>query len=225
MRILVVEDEPELRELLQKAFAEAGFTVDAVGEWASADADLCTTAFDAVLLDLGLPDGDGLTLLRALRRRGTATPVLVLTARDALEDRVSGLDAGADDYVVKPFYTAEVVARIRALLRRPGQALGLSMVEGNVTFDTAARSVEVDGAPLVLTRRELALLELLMRQAGRVISKAAIEDGLYGFDDEVSANAIEVLVHRLRRRLAGAGASIAIHTLRGIGYMLTEASG
>jgi DNA-binding response OmpR family regulator len=189
---------------------------------AEARAALPLIPYDAVILDLGLPDGDGLALLVGLRRNRSRVPVLVLTARDAVEARVTGLDAGADDYLVKPFATAELVARTKALLRRPGQALGTVLEAGNVAFDTIGRDVRVGTAVLALPRQELAILEHLMRRLGRVVPKAVLEEKLYGFDDEPVSNAIPVHVHHLRRRLAEAEATAEIHTVRGIGYLLAD---
>ena len=157
--------------------------------------------YDAIVLDLGLPDGDGLSLLGEMRARGSAVPTLVLTARDAVEHRVAGLDAGADDYLIKPFATSEVVARVKALLRRPGGALGTVLSSGNIAFDTVGRDVRIGDAVLALPRRESAILEHLMRRAGRVVPKAVLEEKLYGIDDELGSNAIPVHVHHLRRKL------------------------
>ncbi len=224
MRVLVVEDEPELRELVRAALVRAGFAVDATGTVADADESLRMAAFDAVVLDLGLADGDGLTLLRGLRARGEAVPVLILTARDGPDERVAGLDAGSDDYLVKPFHMPELLSRIRALLRRPNAALGLRLEAGNVAFLSVERQASVAGAPLRLSMRETALLELLMRRAGRVVTREVIEQSLYGFDEPLGSNAVEVLVHRLRRKLQDAGASLSVHTLRGVGYLLSEAA-
>jgi DNA-binding response OmpR family regulator len=222
MRLLVVEDEARIVEVLRAALGRAGFAVDAVETVAEARAALPLIPYDAVILDLGLPDGDGLALLAGLRRHGSRVPVLVLTARDAVEARVTGLDAGADDYLVKPFATTELVARTKALLRRPGQALGTVLEAGNVAFDTIGRDVRVGTAVLALPRQELATLEHLMRRLGRVVPKAVLEEKLYGFDDEPVSNAIPVHVHHLRRRLAEAGATTEIHTVRGIGYLLAD---
>jgi DNA-binding response OmpR family regulator len=152
-------------------------------------------------------------------------PVLVLTARDAVEARVDGLDAGADDYLVKPFAMSELVARIKALLRRPGQALGTLLEAGNVAFDTIGREIRVGSSVLALPRQELAILEHLMRRLGRVVPKAVLEEKLYGIDDELGSNAIPVHVHHLRRKLLEAGATQEIHTVRGIGYLLTDKEG
>jgi DNA-binding response OmpR family regulator len=222
MRLLVVEDEVRIVEVLRAALGRAGFAVDAVETVAEARAALPLIPYDAVILDLGLPDADGLALLAGLRRDGSRVPVLVLTARDAVEARVTGLDAGADDYLVKPFATAELIARIKALLRRPGQALGTVLEAGNVVFDTIGRDVRVGAAVLALPRQELAILEHLMRRLGRVVPKAVLEEKLYGIDDEPVSNAIPVHVHHLRRRLAEAEATTEIHTVRGIGYLLAD---
>jgi DNA-binding response OmpR family regulator len=222
MRLLIVEDETRIAELVKAGLARAGFAVDVVGLCTDARAALSVTCYDAAIVDLGLPDGDGLHLLRDLRVNGNQTPVLVLTARDAVEDRVCGLDTGADDYLVKPFAMAELVARTKALLRRPGGVLGAILKAGNVSFDTIERDVRIGGIPLVLPRRESAILENLMRRLGRVVPKLILEEKLYGLDDEHESNPIPVHVHHLRRKLLDAGASAEIHTVRGVGYLLTE---
>jgi len=222
MRLLVVEDEPRIVEVLRAALGRAGFVVDAVTTVADARAAVPLVAYDAVILDLGLPDGDGMGLLTELRRAGNRVPVLVLTARDAIEARVTGLDAGADDYLIKPFAMVELIARTKALLRRPGQALGMVLEAGNIVFDTIGRDVRVGSAVLLLARQELAILEHLMRRLGRVVPKAVLEEKLYGIDEELGSNTIPVHVHHLRRKLAEAGAGAEVHTVRGIGYLLTE---
>jgi len=222
MRLLAVEDEPDLGLLLRDALRHAAFTVDLVTGIQDAEDHLAVAGYDAMILDLGLADGDGLALLRALRRRGAMLPVLILTARDAPEDRVTGLDSGADDYLVKPFHVPELISRMRALLRRPNAALGVVLQVGDLVLDTAARHLTVGGTPLELSLREMALLELLLRRQGRVVTREAIEQALYGFDAAIGSNALEVLVHRLRRRLAEVGAHAAVHTLRGVGYLLAE---
>lgn len=220
MRLLLIEDHQRLAEFVGTGLDKAGFAVDVVHTAADGNAAVEAMRYDAVILDLGLPDADGMTVLQAVRARGDAVPILLLTARDGVEERVKGLHAGADDYLLKPFAMAELVARIRVLLRRPSSSLGLVLAEGNVRFDTVDRQATVNGKPLMLGRRELDLLELLMRRSGRVLSKAALEDGIYPFGEEVASNAIEVLVHRLRKRMQQAGASVQLHTLRGIGYLL-----
>ena len=189
-----------------------------------ADADAAASAlqYDAVVLDLGLPDGDGLDVLRRARGRGQSLPILILTARDGLEDRVQGLNEGADDYVLKPFELPELIARLHALMRRPGGALGAVLTAGNIRLDTLARDTSIDGRVLPLSRRELGVLEHFMRRAGRVVPKNLLEESLYGYDETGSANSVEVAVHRLRKKLTESGASVTIHTLRGIGYLLAE---
>ena len=222
MRLLTVEDEPDLGILLRDALSRAGFAVDLVTSITDTEDHLDLVAYDAMILDLSLADGDGLTLLGALRRRGSTLPVLILTARDAPEDRVAGLDGGADDYLTKPFHMPELISRIRALLRRPNAALGVVLELGELVLDTASRQAKVGNIPLVLSLREMALLELLLRRQGRVVTREAIEQGLYGFDTTLGSNAVEVLVHRLRRKLAEADARAVVHTLRGVGYLLGE---
>jgi DNA-binding response OmpR family regulator len=222
MRLLVIEDERRIAEIVKRTLERSGFAVDTVRLCADAREALSLTPYDAAILDLGLPDGDGLKLLAELRLARNPVPVLVLTARDAVEDRVLGLDAGADDYLVKPFAMAELVARTKALLRRPGGALGTTLEAGNVVLDTIGRDVRIAGATLPMPRRECAILEHLMRRAGRVVPKTVLEEKLYGIDDELESNAIPVHVHHLRRKLLDAGATAEIHTVRGIGYLLTE---
>ncbi|HEY7298997.1 MAG TPA: response regulator transcription factor [Xanthobacteraceae bacterium] len=222
MRLLVIEDEPRIADLVKAGLVRAGFAVDVVAECADARLALGVTPYDAAILDLGLPDGDGVSLVRELRSNGNQIPVLMLTARDTIEDRVCGLDSGGDDYLVKPFAMAELVARTKALLRRPGGALGMTLKAGNVRFDTIARDVQVGDICLTLPRRENAILEQLMRRLGRVVPKAILEEKLYSIDDEHESNTIPVHVHYLRRKLMDAGATAEIHTVRGIGYLLTE---
>ena len=173
------------------------------------------------MLDLGLPDGDGMRILEATRSRGDGTPILVLTHATGWTT-INGLNAGADDYLLKPFAMGELVARLKALLRRPGAALGSTLEAGNLSLDTVHRAVEVAGRPLLLGRRELALLELLLRRAGRVVAKGALEEGLYGFDEPATANSVETQMSRLRKKLETASAAITIHTVRGVGYLLSE---
>lgn len=224
MRLLLVEDNSRLAELMVEGLARNGFVVDwrETLEEGAEIAGLIT--YDLLLLDLGLPDGDGLDLVRRLRRRQDATPVLILTARGGLNDRVLGLDVGADDYLVKPFEMAELAARCRALLRRPGACLGLQLQEGNLALDTVSRSVTVGGQPVAIPPRELALLEQLLRRAGQVVPKSVLEDQLYAMDAEVTPNALEAAASRLRKRLAGAGADVVLRTAHGVGYALTGLS-
>lgn len=223
VRVLVVEDEARIAEILEGALKKAGFVVDAVSSCADAREALALNPYDIAILDLGLPDGDGMNLLDEVRSTGNPIPILVLTARDGVEDRVSGLDAGADDYLVKPFAMAELIARAKALLRRPGSALGTTLSAGNLVFDSIGRDVQIGGQPLSLARREAAILEHLLRRLERVVPKAVLEEKLYGIDDELESNAIPVHIHHLRRKLTEAGATTEIHTIRGIGYMLAEA--
>lgn len=222
MRLLTIEDEQELAELTAGALGRAGFAVDIAGSLAEAEEAVAVMSYDAIILDLGLGDGDGLSLLRSLRGHGASVPVLILTARDALEDRVIGLDSGADDYVLKPFHMAELISRIRAVLRRPNSALGVRLEIGNLVFETAHRQVTVSDRIVSLSTRELALLEILLRRAERVVTREAIEQSLYSFEADLGSNALEVLVHRLRRKLQEAGAALQIHTLRGVGYLLAD---
>ncbi|WP_010165170.1 response regulator [Sphingomonas sp. PAMC 26617] len=222
MRVLVVEDDPRMAELIVGIIGRAGFVADTVPGIQDADHALEFLPYDAAVLDLSLVDGDGLTLLARLRARRSGLPVLVLTARDTLDDRVAGLDAGADDYLVKPFAGTELVARLKALLRRPGHSLGVLLEAGTLTFDTIGREARVDGTALPLARQELAILEHLLRRNGRVVPKVLLEEKLYGDGGELESNAIPVHVHHLRKKLADANAGCTIHTVRGVGYFLTD---
>jgi DNA-binding response OmpR family regulator len=199
-----------------------GFAVDSAAFAADAQTAVVSISYDAIVLDLGLPDDDGLNVLSLARRRGLATPILILTARDGAQETVDGLNGGADDYMHKPFAMDELVARLRALLRRPRQMLDAVICEGNIALDCAQRSVSVDGQSVGLSRREFGALELLLRRNGRVVAKADMEESLYGQGEEVASNAVEVLIHRLRKKLTSAGAGAEIHTLRGIGYLLAK---
>jgi len=222
MRLLLVEDNERFAVLLKRGLATAGFVVDVLATAEDAAAALRASRFDVVVLDLGLPDADGLDLLGAMRRRQDATPVLILTARSSLEDRVVGLQSGADDYLVKPFALEELVARLHALLRRPGNLLGATLKLGNIALDTESRQVFVGDQPVFLSAREIAVLEQLLRRSGRVVAKTLLADNLYGLSQEIGSNAVEVYVHRLRRHFAEMGASVQIHTLRGVGYLISE---
>src|SRR6266404_2624846 len=222
MRLLVVEDNAVLSELLAKGLHTAGYETDLLATAAEARAALMTISYAAVILDLGLPDGDGLSILRELRHHKDPTPVLVLTARGGLQDRVSGLRSGADDYLVKPFAFEELLARLEALLRRPGQLLGRSLQIANLAFDTESRQAFIDDKPQVLSARETAVLELLMRRKDRVVSKKLVEDHIFGLSGEVASNAVEVYIHRLRKQLSERGAKVQIHTIRGVGYLISE---
>jgi DNA-binding response OmpR family regulator len=175
-----------------------------------------------LILDLGLPDGDGLELLREIRQHNNPIPVLVLTARGGLHDRVHGLRSGADDYLVKPFALEELIARLEAQLRRPGQLLDSNLRIANLEFDTRNRQASIDDQPQLFSARETAVLELLMRSKGRVVSKKQVEDHIFGHSGDVASNAIEVYVHRLRKQLSERGARVQVHTIRGIGYLIAE---
>ena len=222
MRVLIVEDNSELVALVTKGLAQAGLAADSVGTVGDATHVLSTMHYAALVLDLGLPDDDGINLLRDMRRRGDATPVLVLTARDGLTDRVTGLREGADDYLPKPFAMEELVARLHALFRRPGQLLGRQLTFGNVALDTEGRQVSVAGVPRTFPARETAVLEILLRRGGNVAPKRLFEDHLFGLSGDVGSNAVEVYVHRLRKMLADSGATVKIHTVRGVGYLMAE---
>lgn len=222
MRLLLIEDNERFAALLKRGLTAAGFAVDILSTAEEATAALIAERFEIVVLDLGLPDADGLDLLAEMRRRGDATPVLILTARGSLKDRVNGLGSGADDYLIKPFALEELIARLRALLRRPGNLLSVALTLGNLTLDTVARQAFVDERPILFSPREITVLEQLLRRSGRVVGKGALESNLYGTSQEIGSNAVEVYVHRLRKRLGELDASVQIHTLRGVGYLISE---
>ncbi|MCX7945762.1 MAG: response regulator transcription factor [Hydrogenophilus sp.] len=217
MRLLIVEDDAVIADALTRALKRAGYAVDCVGDGLTADAALAATAYDLIILDLALPKLPGITLLERLRARGNATPVLILTAQDAIEQRVAGLDAGADDYLTKPFDLRELEARVRALTRR-GAAAPPRVTIGPLTYDLTARRAHLHGIPLDLSARELALLEYLILRPGRLVSKEQLLEHLCGWQEAVSLNAIEVYLHRLRKKLEGSG--VIIRTVRGLGYCL-----
>lgn len=218
MRLLLVEDDRMIGESLRRALRQCGYAVDWVRDGRAADGTLSSERFDLVLLDLGLPQRDGLEVLQALRARGDRTPVIVLTARDALASRVQGLDSGADDYVVKPFELDELLARMRAVVRRKSGRAEPAIEVGGVTLDPSTHEVSRDGVPLALSAREYSVLEALMLRPGAILSRAQLEDRLYGWGEELESNAISVYVHQLRRKL-GEG---FIHTVRGVGYYVGE---
>jgi len=222
MRLLIVEDNEELADLLAKGLRAAGFDIDVLYRLGDAREALASISYEALILDLGLPDGDGLSIIQDLRNRSSFLPVLVLTARGGVQDRVAGLRMGADDYLVKPFAFDELVARVEALLRRPGQMLGHSLQFANIVLDIKSRQVFIGERPHVLSAREVAVLELLMRRKGAVVSKKTLEDQIFGLDGEIASNAVEVYVHRLRKQLMDAGANVKVLTMRGIGYVLAE---
>lgn len=222
MRLLVVEDNAQLSQLLGKGLRMAGYDSDLLATVEEARAALMTTSYAALILDLGLPDGDGLSILQELRHRKDPIPVLILTARGGLHDRINGLRVGADDYLVKPFALEELVARLEAQLRRPGQQLGSSLRIANLEFNLRDRQASIDDQPQALSSRETAVLELLMRSKGRVVSKKQVEDHIFGLSGDVASNAVEVYVHRLRKQLSDKGAKVDIHTIRGVGYLIGE---
>jgi two-component system OmpR family response regulator len=221
LRILLVEDDAVLATALARALRQAAYAVDAIESGSEADQILRMDVYDLVILDLGLPGLDGLEVLRRLRGRRSRIPVLALTARDALEDRVAGLDLGADDYLTKPFDLPEFEARVRALIRRGHYNASARVEHGRLSLDTAGRRLYCDEEPIELSLRELAVAEILILRAGRVVSKEQMVDHLYGWnDEEVGSNAIEVYVHRVRRKFEPAG--VTIRTVRGMGYLLEK---
>ena len=222
MRVLIVEDNSRLAELISDGIARHGFSGDGVGSIDEAEESLASATYDAVILDLGLPDGDGLEWLRRERPRRPLPPVLILTARDGMGDRIAGLDAGGDDYLVKPVDIEELAARLRALMRRPG-ARELPIIRaGKLAFNVAARTARSGDHVIELTRREADLLELLIRRAGAVVRRSTIEDALYRFDEPVTPNAVEAIVSRLRHKLNDADDLGRLVTVRGRGYLLRD---
>jgi two-component system OmpR family response regulator/two-component system response regulator QseB len=218
MRILLVEDDALLGDALQVGLREQGFAVEWIRDGAAGEAALASDEFTAIVLDLGLPRMSGLELLRRVRNRGDHTPVIILTAREAVDDRVRGLDLGADDYVVKPVALKELAARLRAVARR-AQGIGSgSIVVGSLSLDLASRAVTFEGNPVELQPREFALLQELVLRAGRVVTRTQLETQLYEWDRSLDSNAIEVHVHHLRRKLA----PTLIRTVRGVGYMISR---
>ncbi|TMG80676.1 MAG: response regulator transcription factor [Betaproteobacteria bacterium] len=218
MRVLLAEDDAMIGASVRRGLAQDGFTVDWVQDGRAAELALAENVHDALLLDLGLPRKDGIELLTAMRKRGDGRPVLIMTARDAIADRVAGLDAGADDYVVKPFDLSELAARLRALLRRRSARAEPLLRFGDIELNPATREARVHGAPVALSARELALLEALLARPGAILSRAQLEDKLYGWSDPVESNAVEVHIHSLRRKL---GADL-IRNVRGVGWMVAK---
>ena len=222
MRILLVEDEAEMAAALASALKRYDMVVDHVPTLAEAEEAIAADVHGAVLLDRQLPDGDGLALIPKLRARADGVPIIVLTARGELTDRIAGLDSGADDYLAKPFAVEELLARLRAVLRRPAGMQPDIVKAGRLAFDFSHREASVDGRPLDLPRRELLVLETLVRRLGRTVLRAALEEAVYSFDDAVQSNALDTHVSRLRRKLADVDAGIEIHGIRGVGYLLRQ---
>jgi two-component system response regulator QseB len=218
MRVLVIEDDRMIAKGLERALRQDGYAVDGVADGKSAAEALRTSTFDLVLLDLGLPERDGLDVLRELRGRGDATPVIIVTARDDVQNRIAGLDSGADDYVVKPFDLDEVAARMRSVLRRAAGRADPCIRHRGITLNPVTHVVERDGEPVVVSAHEFSVLEALMQRPGSVLSRAQLEDRLYGWGESVESNAVEVYVHGLRRKLG----TDVIRTLRGVGYFVPK---
>jgi two-component system, OmpR family, response regulator TctD len=220
MRILLIEDNRELADWLARLLRRSRYVVDCVHDGADADAALSTQTYDLVLLDLSLPEMGGIDILRRFRGRKHTTPVIILTANDAISSRIAGLDSGADDYIVKPFDPQELEARIRAQLRRNQAAMAQRVPFGRLELDTNSRQFLIDGAAFGLTAREHAVLETLILASGRVVSKHALIESVFGLDDDASPSTIEIYVHRVRKKLEGSG--VGIGTLRGVGYALRK---
>jgi DNA-binding response OmpR family regulator len=221
MRILIVEDNITYGHLVAQRLAQAGFDSDEVTSASAARRALLSVRYAAILLDLGLPDDDGIVLLRQIRSAGHTMPVMIVTARHGLEHRLQGLREGADDYLAKPFSMEELVARLHALLRRPGYMLGRLLTAGNISLDTDNRQVMVGDSLQLLRVRELEVLELLIRNRGRVVTRRRFEEWLFGLQMEQETNALDVYVHRLRKILAEADATVKIHTIRGVGFLMS----
>lgn len=220
MRLLVVEDDPRLAELAEQFLVRHGFAVDVAHTAKDARYLSAVNEYDAVVLDLGLPDADGLEVASELRRRATPPRILMATARDAVEDRIAGLDLGADDYLVKPYALAELVARIRALLRRPAETLPPVLTVGDLTLDTATRVAHRAGREIALTTKEFAVLEYLMRNPGKVVTRERLSAHAWDDNYDPASNVIDVYIGRLRRKLDGAGEAAMVETIRGAGYRL-----
>jgi DNA-binding response OmpR family regulator len=221
MKILVVEDERRVGAFIEKALGEQGFAVRRVTTCADARDALAESAFDAIVLDLGLPDGDGLDLLRQWRASAFNEPVLILSARDAVEDRIRGLNLGADDYLPKPFSVDELLARVRSLVRRHAGVKQTVLTHGAVRLDLLARGATLAGRPIELTSREFALLELLLHNPGRVLTRTLIAEKVWEASYDLETNLIDVYVRRLRQKFEQAGGELPIRTVRGVGYQLS----
>ncbi|WP_260704772.1 response regulator [Edaphobacter flagellatus] len=224
MRVLLVEDEPEMASALSSALKKYDIVVDCTRTLREAKELLAAGVHDAILLDRQLPDGDGLTLIAALRAQGAIVPVIVLTAKGELTERIAGLDSGADDYLAKPFAIEELLARLRAVLRRPSRVPADTVRVGNLSFDFSHREASVEGQVLDLPRRELLVLEALLRRMGRTVLRSALEESVFSFDDEVQSNALDTHVSRLRRKLSESRSGVEIHGIRGVGYLLRQSA-
>ncbi len=225
MKLLMIEDEPVLSQAAIPVLEKSGLLVDVVESLRDAFSAIAVFSYDLILLDRNLPDGDGISFLESLRRKSVNTPVIIMSAaKRTVDDRIEGLNIGADDYLIKPIDFSELVARIRSMLRRPRELEKSELIMGNLSFGVNSRSVAIDGKPIKIARRELGMLEQLMRAKGRVVSREHIEQNSYGFDDIVTINAIDVSMHRLRTVLKRNKSSIAIRTVRGVGYLLQERS-
>lgn len=220
MRILLVEDDALLADAVSRAFLQAAHAVDVVASGEAADDALVASAYDLVLLDIALPGIDGLEVLKRLRARRSHVPVILLTVRDGLEDRIAGLDHGADDYITKPFHLSELEARVRAVVRRTHSGSTSDLVHGRLRLDIAGRRLYCGDEPIDLSVREFAVVELLLLRAGKVVTKQQIVDKLYGWEDVSSSNAVEVFVYRLRKKLEATG--VMIRTIRGMGYLIEK---
>jgi len=218
VRILVVEDDAMLADAVARALSQSAHAVDVARSGEDADRALSAISYDLVLLDLGLPGLDGFDVLKRLRARRIKVPVIILTARDSVEDRIAGLDLGADDYLTKPFHLSELEARVRALIRRANAGTTSELVHGRLRLDTAGRRLFCDAQPVDVSARELAVVELLLLKEGRVVTKQQIVDHLYGWEDASTSNAVEVFIYRLRKKLENSG--VSIRTVRGMGYMI-----
>lgn len=224
MRILLVEDEAELAISVRAALERERYVVDCADRLEIAREAVRSGSHDLILLDRTLPDGEGLSLIPLFRARNPGVPVIVLSARGDLSDRIAGLDEGADDYLAKPFALEELLARIRAVRRRPNELLSEEVHVGQLVFDLAFEEAFVRGERLDLPRREICVLATLLRRRGRTVLRETLEQAVYGFDDEIQSNTLDSHVSRLRRKLGDAGAAIEIHAIRGVGYLLKEAS-
>ena len=222
MRILLVEDNEKISELIVNGLQKRNFSVDPVFNSDEAMSALGTSQFNVVILDLGLPDEDGIDILKSLRDRNNPVPVLILTARDSLDQKIYGLNSGADDYLTKPFEMDELEARLHALLRRPADRNIHKLELSNIVLDPLNKQTEIDGKPVKLSKKEVVLLEILLRSKERIVQKDNLEMQLYSYEDKGSINSVEVLLHRLRKKIESEGAKVEIYTLRGIGYMIKE---